>query len=55
MEMRDKNMYLQMETVSRMNTELKNIFRDIPEGIILINEELNNQVSLGNNEFMRIF
>ena len=54
MELRDKNMYLQMHTVERMNEELKNIFINLPEGIVLINEE-NSQVSLGNFEFLRLF
>jgi hypothetical protein len=54
MELRDKNMYLQMHTVERMNEELKNIFINLPEGIVLINEE-NSQVSLGNYEFLRLF
>jgi hypothetical protein len=41
MELRDKNTYLQMETVQRMNEELKNILINLPEGIVLINEETN--------------
>ena len=55
MELRDKNMYIQMHTVQRMNEELKNIFINLPEGIVLINEENNSQVSLGNYEFLRLF
>jgi hypothetical protein len=43
-----------MHTVQRMNEELTNIFINLPEGIVLINEE-NNQVSLGNYEFLRLF
>lgn len=54
MELRDKTTYLQMETVQRMNEELKNILINLPEGIVLINEET-NQVSLGNIEFLRLF
>jgi hypothetical protein len=37
-----------------MNEELKTILMNLPEGIILINEE-KNSVSLNNQEFMRIF
>ena len=37
-----------------MNEELRNILVNLPEGIVLINEET-NQVSLGNNEFLRLF
>ena len=55
MELRDKNMYIQMHTVQRMNEELKNIFINLPEGIVLINEENNRQESLGNYEFLRLF
>jgi len=54
MELRDKNMYLQMHTVQRMSEELKNIFINLPEGVVLINEE-NSEVSLGNYEFLRLF
>jgi len=43
-----------MATVQRMNEELRNILVNLPEGIVLINEET-NQVSLGNNEFLRLF
>ncbi len=54
MELRDKNTYLQMATVQKMNEELKKILINMPEGIVLINEE-NDQVSLGNIEFFRLF
>ena len=37
-----------------MNQELKSILMNLPEGILLINEE-SNMVSLNNQEFMRIF
>jgi hypothetical protein len=37
-----------------MNEELKSILMNLPDGIVLINEESNN-VSLNNAEFNRIF
>ena len=37
-----------------MNEELKSILMNLPEGIILINDE-SRKVSLNNQEFMRIF
>jgi hypothetical protein len=37
-----------------MNEELKSILMNLPEGIILIDEE-NSKISLNNQEFMRIF
>jgi len=43
-----------MENIKRMNEEFKNILMTLPEGIILINNET-NEVTLGNNEFKRLF
>jgi hypothetical protein len=37
-----------------MNEELKSILMNLPEGIILIDEE-SSKISLNNQEFMRIF
>jgi hypothetical protein len=54
MEKRDKMEFLSYIQIKRMNEELKNILMNLPEGIILINDET-NEVTLNNQEFMRIF
>jgi c-di-AMP phosphodiesterase-like protein len=46
--------FLSYKQIMKMNEELQNILMNLPEGIILINEET-NKVSLKNQEFMRIF
>jgi hypothetical protein len=37
-----------------MNEELKSILMNLPDGIVLINEE-SNEITLNNSEFNRIF
>jgi len=53
-EKRDKMEFLAYKQIMQMNEELQNILMNLPEGIILINEQT-NKVTLKNQEFMRIF
>lgn len=54
LESKDKMMFLQMKNIQMMNDELKSILMEMPEGVVLIDEQT-EQVSLGNNEFKKIF
>lgn len=53
-EKRDKMEFLAYKQITQMNDELKSILMNLPEGILLINDE-SSKVSLNNSEFMRIF
>ena len=53
-EKRDKTELLQFAQIRRMNEELKSILMNLPEGIVLINDET-HEVVLQNSEFHRIF
>ena len=53
-EKRDKTDILQFAQIRRMNQELKSILMNLPEGIVLINDET-DEVTLQNQEFNRIF
>ena len=53
-EKRLKIHFIQLETMKLMNLDLKRIFDDLPEGILLINEK-DSSVTLVNEEFKRLF
>ena len=53
-EKREKTELLQFAQIRQMNEELKSILMNLPEGIVLINDET-SEVALQNQEFNRIF
>jgi c-di-AMP phosphodiesterase-like protein len=53
-ERQDKVHFMQLANIQKMNEELTNILMNLPEGIVLVNEQ-SNEVALGNNEFRRLF